>query len=95
VLFEPEQGELLLTRKERLLGSGKVATQAIVGGTYTVTPQNIRFNIRIVATGSWQVLAMSSMTVPLSPETAALLDVAGKDRRGRLPIEPTVATMLP
>jgi hypothetical protein len=95
VLFEPEQGELLLTRKPRLLGSGKVATQAIVSGTYTVTPQNIRFNIRIVATGSRQVLAMAVMTVPMGPETAALLDVPGKDLRGGLPIQPTVVTLLP
>ena len=97
VLFEPEQGELLLTRKQRLLGSKKIASKAIVGGTYTVTPKSVRFNIRVVATGNREVLAMSTMTVPMSSEIAALLKISGKGAAGYggIPIEPTVVTLLP
>ena len=95
VLFEPDQGELVLTRKQLLLGNAKINSKAIVSGTYTVTPRNVRFNIKIVATRNREVLAMATRTVPLNAEIAALLKVtrsAGK--RGAL-IEPTVVTLLP
>lgn len=101
VLFEPEQGELLLTRRQRLLGNKKINSKAIVSGTYTVTPQNVRFNIRIVATANREVLAMSTMTVPMNREVAALLKVSGSGHGagggayGGIPIEPTVVTLLP
>lgn len=96
VLFEPEQGELLLTRRQRLLGNTKINSKAIVGGTYTVTPLHVRFNIKIVATGNREVLAMSTMTVPIDAEIAALLKVnRGGGSRGGALIEPTVVTLLP
>ena len=93
LLFEPDQGELLLTRKQRLLGNTKVNSKAIVSGTYTVTPRNVRFNIRVVATGNREVLAMSTFTVPITREVGALLRVTR--RGGGTPIEPTVVTLLP
>lgn len=95
VLFAPDQGELLLTRKQRHLESAKVCSMAIVSGTYTVTPKSVRFNIKIIATGSREVLAMSNMTVPLCREVAALLKVGGKNTSRGTPIEPTVVTLLP
>lgn len=97
ILFEPDQGELLLTRKQRLLGSTKVNSKAIVSGTYTVTPRNVRFNIRLVATGNREVLAMATITVPITREVGALLRVSG-GKSGSFsgtPIEPTVVTLLP
>ena len=93
ILFEPDQGELLLTRKQRLLGNTKVNSKAIVSGTYTVTPRNVRFNIRLVATGNREVLAMATITVPITREIGALLRSSGG--KGGSPIEPTVVTLLP
>ncbi len=99
LLFEPNEGELLLTRKKKLLGNTKVSSKAIVAGTYTVTPKNVRFNIRIVETKNREVLAMSTITVPLGREAAALLRGSGGGgaggHRGGIPIEPTVVTLLP
>jgi len=54
----------VLTRKQRLLGSARINSKAIVSGTYTVTPRNVRFNIKIVATRNREVLAMATRTVP-------------------------------
>lgn len=95
VLFEPEQGELLLTRKQRLLSSTKISSKALVSGTYTVTPKNIRFNIKVVATGNREVLAMSTMTIRLNAEVASLLKVNRGEGKGGALIEPTVVTLLP
>lgn len=96
LLFEPSTGEMLLTREEKLLGNTKVTSAAIVAGTYTVTPENVRFNINIVRTGSREVLAMSTLTVPMTPEVAALTGrgAAGATASG-MPIEPNVVTLLP
>lgn len=96
LLFEPSTGEMLLTREEKLLGNAKVTSAAIVAGTYTVTPENVRFNINIVSTGSREVLAMSTLTVPMTPEVAALTGrgAAGNAVDG-MPIEPNVVTLLP
>lgn len=96
VLFEPYTGEMLLTREEDLLGSLKVTSQAIVTGTYTVTPDNVRFNINVVRTCNREVLAMSTLSVPMTREVAALVGgtASGSGWMG-MPIEPTVITLLP
>ena len=96
ILFEPGTGELLLTRKEKLVGNRNVNSTAIVAGTYTVTPEHVRFNIRIVRTKNREVLAMSTVTLPMTKEIAAL--VSGGDSSGYYggtPIQPTVVTLLP
>jgi hypothetical protein len=98
LLFEPDTGEMLLTRKNRLLGSRSVTSTAIVAGTYTVTPKNVRFNIRLVRTKNREILAMSTVTVPLNREVAALVGRGGSVGPGAftgMPIEPTVVTLLP
>ena len=94
VLFQPETGELLLTRRSNLVDKEFVGSGAIVVGTYTVTPQNVRFNIRLVLTGSQEVIAMTSMSIPVQGEVAALLSTDGSGRMGS-PIRPTVDTLLP
>jgi len=97
ILFEPSTGEMLLTREDRLLGSRKVASAAIVTGTYTVTSDHVRFNIRMVRTKNRDVLAMSTITLPLNREIAPLTREhhAATGARGGSPIAPTVVTMLP
>ena len=99
VLFEPATGEMLLTRKEKMLGTTVVSSTALVAGTYTVTPKNVRFNIRLVRTSDREVIGMSTMTVPIDGEVGALLRPSGQGGGGGAvygtPIEPTVITLLP
>ena len=98
ILFEPTTGEMLLTRKELMLGTTVVNSTAIVAGTYTVTPKHVRFNIRLVRTADREVIGMSTMTVPVDGEIAALLRTPGGPGGGTVfgtPIEPTVITLLP
>lgn len=98
ILFEPTTGEMLLTRKEPMLGTTVVSSTAIVAGTYTVTPKHVRFNIRLVRTADREVIGMSTMTVPVDGEIAALLRTPGGPGGGTVfgtPIEPTVITLLP
>ncbi|MDL2317296.1 hypothetical protein LJC59_09570 [Desulfovibrio sp. OttesenSCG-928-A18] len=95
ILFEPRRGETLLTRKEDLLGSRKVPGSAIVAGTYTVTPYNVRFNIRIVSTANRETLGMSTITIPMDPEVASLIRVRVGAGGRVMPIQPTVVTLLP
>lgn len=94
VLFEPENGEMLLTRRERLVGRKDVTGTAVVTGTYTVTPEHVRFNIRVVQVKDRTVLAMSTVTVPMNREVASLVRGGGDTPLGT-PIEPTVVTLLP
>ena len=98
ILFEPTTGEMLLTRKELMLVTTVVNSTAIVAGTYTVTPKHVRFNIRLVRTADREVIGMSTMTVPVDGEIAALLRTPGGPGGGTVfgtPIEPTVITLLP
>ncbi|MDR0827602.1 MAG: hypothetical protein LBN33_06975 [Desulfovibrio sp.] len=99
ILFEPDRGELLLTRQEELLGNRIVETAALVAGTYVVTPEHVRFNIRILQTRSREVLAMSTVTLPMNREVAFLTRnpprPGASPFTGGAPIEPTVVTLLP
>ena len=96
LLFEPATGEMLLTRKEKMLGTTVVGSAAIITGTYTVTSKNVRFNIRMVRTPDREVIGMSTMTVPIDGEVAALVRTAGPGGASYgTPIEPTVVTLLP
>ncbi|MBZ2171502.1 MULTISPECIES: FlgO family outer membrane protein [Nitratidesulfovibrio] len=90
ILFQPETGELLLTRKTELLGTQNVSSVAILAGTYTITPKAVRFNMRLIHTPSNEVLAMGTATVPVSEELRPLLVDAS--RLG--PIRPSVGTSL-
>lgn len=92
IVFDPVTGETLLTRDVKRLSSTTASSAAIVTGTYTMSGQNIRFNIKLVHTSSLESLAMASITVPLSGELAQL--VKGKEGFG-IPFEPTVITRLP
>jgi len=97
ILFEPSTGEMLLTREDRLLGSRRVASTAIITGTYTLTLDHVRFNIRMVRTQNREILAMSTITLPLNNEIAALTreHSAAAGMLGGTPITPSVVTMLP
>ncbi|MDR2604076.1 MAG: hypothetical protein LBC55_01825, partial [Desulfovibrio sp.] len=68
VLFEPLKGEQALTRRERLVGDKSIGTDAVLVGTYVVTPEHVRFNFRVVRTNGREILAMSTVTLPMNRE---------------------------
>ncbi len=94
LLFEPESGEKLLTRRADLLSSESVTSTAILVGTYTVTSKNVRFNIRVIQTANREVLGMATISVPVTSELRALLNGKGGFNAAPL-VEPTVRTTLP
>ncbi|MEG2005093.1 MAG: FlgO family outer membrane protein, partial [Bilophila sp.] len=57
ITMEPRTGEMILTRQLSRLESTQVHTVAILAGTYTITRDNVRFNLRLLHTPSNQVLA--------------------------------------
>ena len=78
LLFNPDQGEFLLTRKRALLAAGEASAGAVLTGTYTVTPRAVRFNIRLLELATGETLAMSNATIPMTGEVRALVaDNAG------------------
>lgn len=74
VMFAPRKGEIMLTRKQRLLANENLRTTLMLSGTYTRTPKHVRFNIRLLHAPSNEVLAMASGTLPLTRELRSLLD---------------------
>ena len=96
VLSEPGNGEKLLTRRTNHLAKSNVDSAAIMTGTYTVTNQNVRFNIRVLHTASLEVLGMSTVSVPLTSEVKSLLGLRNGDHDNNLVgIAPSVGTTLP
>jgi hypothetical protein len=96
ILFEPLKGEQALTRRERLVGDKSIGTDAVLVGTYVVTPEHVRFNFRVVRTNGREILAMSTVTVPMNREVAFLTRNTGAGGvLAPTPIEPTVVTLLP
>jgi hypothetical protein len=96
VLFEPMKGEQVLTRREKLVGNKNIGTDALLIGTYVVTPAHVRFNFRVVRTAGRDILAMSTVTLPMNREIAFLTRGTGAGGVPMsTPIEPTVVTLLP
>ena len=89
IVMEEGVGEMILTRNLNRLASRDVTTAAILAGTYTVTSDSVRFNIKLIHTPSNQVLAMGNATVPVTTEVFPLLA-----DRGKGPVMPSVGTRL-
>lgn len=90
ILFRPEQGELLLTRRVGLVNERNIRGALIMAGTYVATSRHVRFTIKLMDAGSNDVLAMSSLSLPVDPEAMELMD----DGSGapNLSIAPSVRT---
>jgi hypothetical protein len=96
ILFEPLKGEQMLTRREKLVGDRSIGTDAVLVGTYVVTPEHARFNFRVVRTNGREILAASTVTLPMNREVAFLTRNTGAGGvLAPTPIEPTVVTLLP
>ena len=85
LVFDPNQGEFLLTRNPDMLESTAASSAVIVVGTYTVTPRNVRVNMKLLHTPSQEVLAMSSATIPITREVRAMTSDLAMERWGRIP----------
>jgi hypothetical protein len=90
IVMRPQDGEMILTRNLPHLAKRDVESVAVLAGTYLVTPENVRFNMRLIHTPDNEVIAMGSATVPVTGEIRELLS------EGKKPApQPSVFTRLP
>ena len=73
VYIDPKRGEMVLTRDVRKLLSTNVTTEAVLAGTYVVTPDQVRFSMRLLHVPSNDILAMATATVPITNDLKPLL----------------------
>ena len=73
VYIDAQRGEMVLTRDVRKLLSTNVTTEAILAGTYVVTPDQVRFSMRLLHVPTNDVLAMATATVPITNDLKPLL----------------------
>ncbi len=90
ILFQEQTGEMLLTRDTSQLAKRHVSSVAVLTGTYVITPEQVRFSMRLLHTPSNEVLAMASATVPITPDVRPLLEENTEPTR----ISPSVNTRL-
>lgn len=105
LLVDEHSGEFALTRRPGLMAAAEPSAGGVVAATYVVTPFSVRFNFKVIAAGSQETLAMSSITIPMTKELATLLGGTGGGGGGGgsgvvlassgIPMEPTVVTRLP
>ncbi|HFQ80574.1 MAG TPA: hypothetical protein ENK33_04275 [Desulfobacterales bacterium] len=60
IMVKDKTGELILSRESRKLGKEQKA-DAIVAGTYSLTPKSIIINIKLLAAGTQEVLSVAGM----------------------------------
>lgn len=82
VLFEPGAGEMLLTRRTKLLGNENIRSSLIMATTYSQTLNNVRFNVRLIHAATNEVLAMASQTLRLNTESRMLAQADTPPSRG-------------
>jgi hypothetical protein len=73
VHVDPRRGEMALTRDVRKLLSTNVTTEAVLAGTYVVTPEQVRFSMRLLHVPTNDILAMATATVPITDDLKPLL----------------------
>lgn len=73
IQFSSPTGETLLTRDTARLASRSVTSAGVMVGTYVISQEQVRFNIRILHTPSNEVLAMGTATVPITDDIRPLL----------------------
>ncbi len=88
--FQEQTGEMLLTRKRSELARTSASGTAVLTGTYVISPEQVRFSMRLVHTLTNDVLAMGTATVPITPDVPPLLVENSSDRR----VQPSVYTRL-
>ncbi|MDR2573554.1 MAG: hypothetical protein LBC94_04285 [Desulfovibrio sp.] len=74
IRFNKKSGEFLLTRDVQQLAGVTGTAQAVLAGTYIVTPEQVRFSMRLIHINSNEVLAMGTATVPITDDVLSLLE---------------------
>jgi len=90
IYIDARRGEMLLTRDTRKLLSTNVTTEAVLTGTFIVTPEQVRFSMRLLHVPSNEVLAMATATVPITDDLKPLLHDHLKETK----VMPSIGTQL-
>lgn len=72
LLIKGESGEMVLTRDAELIARQHEA-DAIVAGTYSLTPNSVIVNVRLLAAGSQEVLSVAGIEIQRSHNINYLL----------------------
>ncbi len=72
LVIAPRKGELMLSRRAADLAANHQAT-AVVAGTYTLTPQTVIINVRLLDAATDGVLSVAGLELQRSPAVNALL----------------------
>ncbi len=86
-----KEGEFVLTRDVKELLNSSANGVGVVTGTYTKTSENIRYNISVIHLPTNEVMAKSSMTIPIRSE---LFELLVEDDVPKPPLMPSVRTTL-
>ena len=73
-------GELVLTRSGRLMAQAREA-EAVVAGTYGLTPATVVVNLRMLDAGSGEVLSVAGLEIERTPQINGLLRQPWPERR--------------
>ncbi len=92
IKFDQRTGETLLTRDLKQLATRKGSSQAVLVGTYVISPIQVRFSMRLIHTPTNEVLAMGTETVPITDDLRPLLTDMQPDPR--LKTTPSTGTRL-
>lgn len=76
IMVKDKTGELILSRESKELGKEQKA-DAIVAGTYSLTPKSIIINIKLLAAGTQEVLSVAGMELNRSLNINYLLADGG------------------
>lgn len=76
LLIKGSSGELMLTRDASLLAR-EYETEAVAVGTYAVTPNSVIVNVRLLDTGSQDVLSVAGLEIQRSKNINYLLTMSG------------------
>ncbi len=87
----PKRGEFFLSREMDKMAQSKLIVELIMVGTYTISEENVRYNIRLLHAASNEVVASGNGTIPIYPEIIPLL----QENSDELPdLAPSVKTKL-
>lgn len=89
----PRKGEFLLSRKQHKLFKTALEIELVMTGTYTITERSVRYNCRLLYTGSYEIIASGNGTVPIYAEIYPLLEENPEDKKPPV-LAPSVRTKL-
>lgn len=78
LMFRDQVGELTLSRDVALLARG-LKVQAILTGTYSLTPTTVIVNVKLLEAGSQEVLSVAGLEIERSANINYLLSRRGGD----------------